>query len=116
MFDDPTSLAVRAALTGLVARQRVTADNIANIQTPGFTAGRVEFEGALRDAMSSGGDAAGVTPTTVRSDLAARQDGNNVNLDDETLSATRTNLSHQLLLRAMDDRFGQVSAVLKGVR
>lgn len=116
MFDDLASSAVRSALTGLAARQRVSANNIANIQTPGFTASRVEFESALRGAVESGDSSPRVSPTVTASPLAPRQDGNNVNLDEETMSSMDTGLRYQLMLRALDDRFGLVSTVLKGIR
>jgi flagellar basal-body rod protein FlgB len=118
VFDDLAASAVRSALTGLAMRQRVSADNIANVQTPGFTAGRVEFESALRRAVAAGDTAgtAALTPSRAESPLAARQDGNNVNLDEETLSAIDNGLRYQLMLRAMDDRYGLVGTVLKGGR
>ncbi len=114
MFDDIASTAVRTALTGLATRQRVSANNIANIETPGFTAQRVDFEGALRSAVSDGSTGTGIAPTVSSSPNAARQDGNNVNLDEETLLSMDTGMRYQLMLRAMDDRFGLISAALKG--
>ena len=45
---DATMSALHAALSGLAQRQRVTADNIANINTPGFLAGKVDFESSLK--------------------------------------------------------------------
>ncbi|MCW2531724.1 MAG: flagellar basal-body rod protein FlgB, partial [Blastococcus sp.] len=54
MIGDATSTTLHAALSGLAQRQRVTADNIANIQTPGFLAGRVDFESSLRGALRNG--------------------------------------------------------------
>ncbi|WP_026421626.1 flagellar basal body rod protein FlgB [Actinokineospora inagensis] len=116
MFDDLTTKAVRASLDGLAMRQRVQANNIANIETPGFKAKRVDFETALSQAISSGDGASDVRATISTSPLAARQDGNNVNIDEETLGSTETGLRYQLMLRAMDDRYGLVSTVLKGVR
>lgn len=116
MFDDVASTSVRAALAGLAMRQRVSANNIANIETPGFTAQQVDFEGALRSAVADGSTDNGIRPTVSSSPLAARQDGNNVNLDEETLRSTDTGLRYQLMLRAMDDRFGLISTALKGGR
>ena len=55
MFDDVTSSALRSALAACPLRQRVIADNIANIETPGFRAGKVKFEDALRSAVADGG-------------------------------------------------------------
>ena len=113
MLDDITATTLHVALSGLAERQRVTADNIANIQTPGFTAGRVMFEDALRSAV------AGRTPEQARPSLArslepTRLDGNNVNLDHETLSNVDTNLRYQLLLRALDGKYGLLHDVIKG--
>jgi flagellar basal-body rod protein FlgB len=117
VFDDVASATVRSALAGLAARQRVSANNIANIGTPGFTAGRVAFEDALRSAVADGSVVDGqVGPTEFVSPLAARQDGNNVNLDEETLSSMDTGLRYRLMLRVMDDQYNLVSAAVKGAR
>lgn len=105
MFTDPTMLAIRSALTGLAARQRVIADNVANINTPGFLAGRVEFESELESAVL-GGRAPAASPTVVRSLEPTREDGNNVNLDRETLLNVDTGLRYSLMLRAADHEFG----------
>lgn len=112
MYDDVTSVALQSALRGLALRQRVGADNIANIQTPGFLAGRVDFESALRQALATGGSA-DVTPTVARSLEPTRLDGNNVNLDAETLSGIDSNLRFQLVLRAVDDRFGLLRTAMR---
>jgi flagellar basal-body rod protein FlgB len=105
VFDDTTMLALRSALSGLSARQRTIADNVANINTPGFLAGRVAFESALKDAIVSGG-APVVSPTVARSLEPTREDGNNVNLDRETLLNVDTGLRYSLMLRAADHQFG----------
>jgi flagellar basal-body rod protein FlgB len=105
VYDDVTTVALHSALRGLAMRQRVIADNVANLQTPGFLAGRVQFEDALRSAVADGGSPA-VGPTMARSLEPTREDGNNVNLDRETLLGSETGLRYQLMLRAVDDRFG----------
>ena len=45
--------AVDVALDGLQQRLRISADNVANIQTPGYKARSVEFESALDAALGS---------------------------------------------------------------
>ena len=114
MFDDATSIALHAALSGLAKRQRVIADNVANIETPGFLAGRVTFEDALRSAVEAG-DPGAATVTTARSLEPTREDGNNVNLDHEVLANVDTNLRYATMLRAVDDQFGLLRSVIKGV-
>jgi flagellar basal-body rod protein FlgB len=107
-----TNATLRSAIVGLSARNKATADNIANIQTPGFLANRVEFEGALARAADSG-SRSGAGFDVLRSLEPTRVDGNNVNLDQETLSSIDTGLRYQLMLRAVDDRFGLVRAALR---
>lgn len=112
MFSDSAMLAIQSALSGLAARQRTIADNVANINTPGFLAGRVEFEAALKSAVA-GGDAPAVRPTVARSLEPTREDGNNVNLDRETLLNVDTGLRYSLMLRAADHEFGVVRAAMR---
>jgi len=106
VFSDVTSVALRVALGGLSARQRATADNVANIDTPGFLAGRVQFEDSLRDAVRSGDvrRIGSTGATQARSLEPTREDGNNVNLDTESISNTDTVLRYQLLTQAVTDR------------
>ncbi len=113
MIGDVTSTALHSALNGLAQRQRVTADNIANLQTPGFLAGRVDFETGLRGALSSGQTPTGTTGTVHRSLEPTRMDGNNVNLDAETVIATETGLRYQLALNALDGKYDVMRTALR---
>lgn len=107
-----TGASLRSAIEGLSARTRATADNIANIQTPGFLANRVQFEDALAEAAQNR-SASGSDFATLRSLEPTRTDGNNVNLDQETLSSIDTGLKYQLMLRAVDDRFSLLRSALR---
>jgi flagellar basal-body rod protein FlgB len=49
---DPTQRVLAGALTGLSTRQELIAGNIANIDTPGFRPGSIDFESTLRAAMN----------------------------------------------------------------
>ena len=113
MINDATSTALHAALSGLAQRQRVTADNIANIQTPGFLAGRVDFETSLRGALSNG-EAPSINGGTVARSLEpTNTNGNNVNLDQETITATETGLRYQLALNALDGKYNVLRTALR---
>jgi len=113
MIGDATSTALHAALSGLAQRQRVTADNIANIQTPGFLAGRVDFESSLKHAISGGDTPAINGGTTARSLEPTNTNGNNVNLDQETVIATETGLRYQLALNALDGKYNVLRSALR---
>ena len=113
MIGSVTTDALHSALTGLSQRSRVTADNIANIQTPGFLAGRVEFESALREAITTGAPAGSTTASVSRSLEPTVENGNNVNLDTETVIATETGLRYQLALRAMGNEFDVMRSAMR---
>lgn len=95
------------ALSAISLRQRQIADNIANVNTPGFIAGKVNFEDTLRSAINSGNrDRINSTsPTVTRSTAPTRADGNNVNLDEETLGSQEANLQYQLMIEIMNSQF-----------
>jgi flagellar basal-body rod protein FlgB len=114
VFDDVTSTALRAAASSLALRQRVIANNIANIETPNFRAGKVDFEQALGAAVAAGRDPANARPSVSTSTEPTRTNGNNVNLENEVLSNVETGLHYQLVLRALDGKFSQLRTAIKG--
>src|SRR3954454_24795724 len=77
---DFTMRAIQAELDGLSARQRITAQNLANTDTPGYLAGRVDFEDSLRSAIDSGAPEGTQTSTHMSLDPTTPM-GNNVNVD-----------------------------------
>lgn len=111
MFDSVTSVALKSAADGLALRQRVIANNVANINTPTFLAGKVRFEDALKRAVAQGSGAA--EPTIARSLEPTRTDGNNVNLDQETLLNVDTNLRYQLATQSIDGKFSSLRIALR---
>jgi flagellar basal-body rod protein FlgB len=101
---DLTMQALQAAMAGLQARQRITAQNIANAETPGYLAGRVSFESSLRDAVAAGHPSSMQMNTHVSLD-ATSPNGNNVSLDEENVSLIDTGLRYQLAVDAMNTKF-----------
>ena len=113
MIGDVTTTTLHAALSGLAQRQRVTTDNIANVNTPGFLAGRVDFESSLRGQLSSGQTPSVSGGTVARSLEPTNTNGNNVNLDSETVIATETGLRYQLALNALDGKYSLLRTSLR---
>jgi flagellar basal-body rod protein FlgB len=111
---DPTIDVLHAALNGLMARQSVVANDIANASTPGYQASQVDFETALRQAMQAGTapplNAAVVSPTNA----APNQDGNNVNLEAETMSLAETELRYQAMVDAVNGQFQVLNTSIQG--
>lgn len=111
MLESVTSTAISSALDGLALRQRTIANNIANVNTPGYHAERVSFEDALARSVQAGDGYA--VARTERSLEPTRADGNNVNLDTETLSNIDTVLRYQFAARAAEGPFTAVRAALR---
>jgi flagellar basal-body rod protein FlgB len=113
VLDDIASLTLQTAIHGLSTRQQVTADNIANLETAGFTASGVDFETSLAQAVGEGRPTAAEVSITPTSDQPG-SNGNNVNLDTEVVTATKTQLQQQLLTGGLTNKYGLFSTVLKG--
>jgi flagellar basal-body rod protein FlgB len=108
---DAVSQVLASALDGVSLRQRVIADNIANVDTPGFRASSVDFETQLKAAIDDGSAAAGVgdvTATTSPTDTPVGANGNNVDLRKETMAAVQSQFQYQILTRAVNERFNLV--------
>lgn len=111
VFDSVSFNAISSALDGLALRQRAIADNIANVNTPDYHAKRVAFEDALSASIADGDGRVGAT--TQRSLEPTRLNGNNVNLDTETLSNIDTVLRFQFATQAIGGQFSSIRSALK---
>jgi len=102
--------------SGLMTHRKwldAVSDNIANVNTPGFLAGRVDFESSLKGSLRSGDTPQVTGGTTLRSLEPTNTNGNNVNLDQETLIATETGLRYQLALNALDGKYNSLRTALR---
>ena len=113
MIGDVTMTTLHAALSGLAQRQRVTNDNISNINTPGYLAGRTDFESTLKSELSHGETPRVGGGSIARSLEPTNTNGNNVDLDSETVIATETGLRYQLALNALDGKYGLLRTSLR---
>lgn len=125
---DPTTL-MSQALDGLALRQRVVANNVANVDTPGFKASEVRFEDALRRSldgdpnqgvrlvrtsaghlpgMDGGGDAPEVVAMT---GTTLRNDGNNVDIEQQMAMLAETTLRFNAVSEALARRFAMLRMV-----
>jgi flagellar basal-body rod protein FlgB len=111
LFDSVSSVALHSALDGLAQRQRAIANNVANVNTPNYHAQRVSFEDALASAVEHGSGVA--TATVARSLEPTNTNGNNVNLDTETVSNIDTNLRYELATQAVSTQLAQVRDALR---
>jgi flagellar basal-body rod protein FlgB len=111
---DGVAHALHGALDGISIRQNVIADNIANVDTPGFRARAVDFESALRDAVERGTVPDFLSVTTAPTLTPVGPNGNNVDLRKETVSAMQSVFQYQLVSRSVSDRLELVRTAAAG--
>lgn len=112
MFESVTTVAMDSALSALSLRQRTIANNIANVNTPGFHAGRVAFEEALSKSVEAGSPEK-TAASTANSLEPTRLNGSNVNMDTETLSNIDTVLRYQFAARSIEGTFTSVRTAMR---
>jgi flagellar basal-body rod protein FlgB len=108
LFQVRTDVVVRGALDGLAARHRVYANNLANLETPGFQPGEVPFEAALRrvrddlarDPTKAGRSGAPPLKVVAEDQNAHRADGNGVQADLQAIRLAENTLSYEALTQA----------------
>ena len=96
-------------------RETVVAANMANIDTPGYRTQDVDFQQTLQQAMGSPGQD-GSVKVAVRSvrGLLERPDGNNVDMDRESMLLAESQLNYQIGTQLMKARFHQLLSAING--
>lgn len=110
-----------AALQGQGARINAIQNNIANAETPRFTARRVDFESALSDAISNWRttgtlDLTNARPTTSFQDFGARYrlDGNNVDIEREMVALFTQSVRYDVMVNSVLANTRMLNTVLQG--
>jgi flagellar basal-body rod protein FlgB len=116
---DVTSSALEVAIRGTEARQTVLANNLANVNTPGFKRSDLSFQGALADALqSANGSTAAVDDTqfttTTDSSTSMRADGNNVDVDTESANLSKNQLLFDSVMAIDTKRLHTMDTAITG--
>lgn len=127
ILDSNSMLLQKRSLDFLWQRQQAIADNIANVDTPGYKAKIVSFEARLQKSLQAfatqnnnfGGQLtesllgleAGVETSEQES---MRLDGNNVNIDTENVELVRTQLQYEYAMRQINDEFSRLRMAIEG--
>ena len=107
-----TSEALTRYLDLTSAQVRLTATNMANVDTPGYKTQGFDFEDEFARALQIPG---GVNPAVEETDgLVARPDGNNVSLDREGMNLAKTQLQFRLGVSLLRSEFSQVMSAIHG--
>jgi flagellar basal-body rod protein FlgB len=98
-------------------RHKVLANNVANVNTPGFKRSDVEFAQELDRVLRDKG-LEGVKDVKLRiskpDETAFRNDGNNVSIDKEMAAMSENALLYQIYAQLIARRFRQLNEILKG--
>ena len=123
IFGGDAFVAQARALDASSLRQELIANNLANVNTPGFKRQDVAFEAKLSHALSerkqpgSAGASAveGVRPEVItQSGTSRRADGNNVDMETENVNAAINTLRYEALSQMVGGYFGGLKAVISG--
>jgi len=121
LLADATTAALAKTLDGAAARHRAIAENIANVDTPGFQRADVSFENelqaALKDAQAHPRTALehirGVRPRLLRDTVSpVRADGNNVDIDREMARVAQNTMEFQAAARALATKLRMLRAAI----
>ncbi|HEV3001110.1 MAG TPA: flagellar basal body protein [Solirubrobacteraceae bacterium] len=114
---DTVHIALERALQGSSLRQEALAQNLANVNTPGYRRRDVDFHSALQAALPAGRDAVAATPIGAAVDAAApvRADGNSVDVDAESANLAQNALEYEALAQVLRVR-GDIVEIALGVR
>ncbi len=104
-------------------RNEVIANNIANVDTPGYKRKDVQFESYLQSALigddsldsrvaDANLDSLNATVYTDNANLSYRLDGNNVDIDTESSMLAENQIRYDTLLESMTQEFNRIRAVL----
>jgi flagellar basal-body rod protein FlgB len=95
-------------------REQTIAANMANVDTPGYRTKDVNFKQAMMTA-SNGADGAEFTPVVSKvNGLLERPDGNNVNLDRESLLLAQSQLQYSMGVQLVKSSFHQLLSAING--
>ena len=111
LIETPLMQQLSHYLDATAYRSGVIADNIANIDTPGYHARDVDFRSQLTSLMSADAEPAKPRVTEVAG-LTERPDGNNVNMDREGLALGQTQLQFQTGIALMKSEIHRLTQAI----
>jgi len=122
IFGGDAFVAQTRALDASSLRQQLIANNLANVNTPGFKRQDVAFEARLSRALSANhtaGQAGGspvehVKPEVVTQSGSERADGNNVDMESENVNSAINTLRYEALSQMVGGYFTGLKAVITG--
>lgn len=130
--DSITSALYQKALDGTWQRQKATSNNIANSETPGYKAIKVNFEDSLKaeisklqttsnssstgflDKMESIQSIKDANISVYEGATSSRLDENNVDLESENIDMSKSVLQYYYLVRGVSDSHSRLKYAVNG--
>jgi flagellar basal-body rod protein FlgB len=131
LSSSPHAALLEQAISAASIRHKVIADNIANVNTPGFKRSEVRFEDALREEMDSPKQKLPMLIThehhigqTVRSGVPSpqirtvtensfRTDGNNVDIDVEMANMAKNTIYYDATVQQISRYYSSIKSAIK---
>ncbi len=111
---------LEAGLRGSLLQQKVIANNIANLNTPGFRRNDVRFEEALAKVIEAPGGASVEEIDKVQAEIYkpmnthVERNGNDVNIDMEVGELMKSATRHKAYLRLLNKMYKQMEIAMEG--
>ncbi len=120
LFNQPGYLAAKKALDGVVLRQEAIANNLANLETPGYK--RLDlapaFQTELERACNTGDlqQIAALKPTLAPDPNAvpSGRDGNSVHLENELMQLNQNGVAHALETQLVSNMLSRMRLAITG--
>jgi len=124
LFTDLTSAALGKVLDGTALRQRALAENIANVDTPGYQRKDVSFSEQLKEALEGTSLPenalrrleAVVPQSVVANSQTLRPDGNTVDIDKEMTEISKNTLEYETSAQLLDGKLRLLRTAITGGR
>ena len=113
MASPPSLDVLQGYLKVITDRQQMIVSNMANVDTPGYHTKDIDFQSAMRQVMNDGDDAQLQPASMELQGLPERPDGNNVNIDRESLMLSQTQLQFQLGVQLVKSEFHTLYTAIK---
>ncbi|MEK9629061.1 MAG: flagellar basal body rod protein FlgB [Nitrospinota bacterium] len=129
LFSNTAPKLMKKSLDLMSSRQSVISSNIGNLDTPGYKANDIDFQGQLRDALGSKGqlklqatnekhfgpkssNISSLTARPMEEEDAAKSNGNNVDVDKEMAKLAENQIVYNATIQLMLKRGSTVRAAI----
>ena len=106
---------IEAGISAESLRQKAIANNVANLETPGYRRMDVKFKELFAKAMDSGGDVdlSKIELGTYQpNNTPVKSNGNDVSLEVEVGSMVKNSLRHTTLIRVLQKKYQQMDMAI----